>query len=692
MLNLKELLFMLENNVIQRIPTKIYGLDKLLYGGLDIIKTPFTIVIRGGAGTESTLFGLQLMYGIALSLNEDNRSIPFQGPVEPHFITSCHEVKDIEATMLDCFISTCYYSLTKRFIEKSYKESNWGIITKMFFDTSSIICTDNPTERTPPIPKDKIISMPDKLVADSVMYYNNRTRALHYRTGDSIADLSNMVYKRSGDSINSYLDRKKCGNLNTLLYRLLHTKLIRTHVEHIDLPKNAATQECYLPFLGISKVKENVLLTIELDNTKKYSQDQWREFIKELKKKAPISILIVDDETEIPANDSDILIDLYNKVRSGYVLHYLNLTHNSHQSSVLGEHQYKRRDFGIEVFPSLHTYFKKKKNFHRSLIYTHSSIIEDTFPQYLSRKALLKQNDASYDDFISNRDKYIEDNLEAFHPTDNVQLISYDILKKIFLSKKATGEIGNKNIYQNETGLVTAIIGGGNTYKRYLTIGSAFSAASNGEDTMIIVLNKEKHLIQKRMSCPARMCDTTCKEHCKECYKHFHLMSIYPEYITQDEFIYMLGQCIKLAYDKEKKRTVKRIIIDDLQILDYSFPLLEGERDFLSAIMNVCREKDISLYILCDKEAKSKEKLRALADNIVCTEKEENGNPKIYVERCSGYYNPPSKLYCGLVKDIDRLFECNEQYHKNSESTYSFTINPVYLKDESVPNIDHFWK
>ena len=186
-----------------------------------------------------------------------------------------------------------------------------------------------------------------------------------------------------------------------------------------------------------------------------------REFIKEMKKKAKISILIVDDETEIPANDSDILIDLYNKNRNGYVLHYLNLTHNSHQSSVLGEHQYKRRDYGIEVFPSLHTYFKKKKNFHRSLIYTHSSVIEDIFPQYLSRKAVLKQNDASYDDFINNRERYIEENMEAFHPTDNVKLISYDILKKIFLSKKNVSEIDNKNIYQNETGLVTAIIGGG---------------------------------------------------------------------------------------------------------------------------------------------------------------------------------------------------------------------------------------
>lgn len=39
---------MINDNLIQRIPTIIYGLDKLLYGGLDIIKNLFT----GGTGTE----------------------------------------------------------------------------------------------------------------------------------------------------------------------------------------------------------------------------------------------------------------------------------------------------------------------------------------------------------------------------------------------------------------------------------------------------------------------------------------------------------------------------------------------------------------------------------------------------------------------------------------------------------------
>lgn len=664
---------MIDNNEVLRVPTKIYGLDKLLYGGLDIIKRPFTIVIRGGAGTESTLFCLQMMYGIALSLNDQNRKTPFKKPVEPYYYSSCHRKKDIETLMIDTYISSCIYSMTKKIINKSYVESDLSIFTRSLFDTSKIICNMHPMVNTPKIPLEDVMTKPDQLIAESVMYYNNRTKALHFRTKDSVADLSNMVFKRSYDSINEYVENDRNGITNNMLERSLQTKLIKTSI---------------LPSESMGIAKDTVLIAMEMDNTKDYSIREMREFITRLKQTSDISILVVDEDTNIPANDSDILIDLYNKPRNGYVLHYLNMTHCSHQYSVLGEHQYKRRDFGIEVFPSIHTYFKKKKNFHRSLVYTHSSSIEDTYPQYLARKAQLLQGDVSYEDYSMNKNKYIEENMKALHPFDNVKLLSYDILKKIFLPQKKKDYERTNN---DETGLVTAVIGGGNTFKRYLTIGSAFSSVVNNEDTLIVVLNKEKHLIQKRMACPARMRHNCYKPHCIDCYKHFHLMSIYPEYITRDEFIYMFNQRIKLAFDINKKRYVKRVIIDDLQILDYSFPFLKGDGVFLSAIMNICRENDVSLYILCDKDAKSRDILKALADNIVCTEKTESGLPQIYVERCSGYYNPPSKMYCGVINKIEELFECNEQSGSNDETIYNFTISPIHIDDRTVPNIDKFW-
>lgn len=375
-----------ENNEVQRIPTRICGLDNLLYGGLDIIKRPFTIVIRGGAGSESTLFGLQLLYGIALSLSEKERDTPFTKPVTPYFVTSCHKKIDIDTLMIDTFISSCIYSMTRRIIDKSYCESDLSKLTNTFFETKTIVNYNNWPNGSPKMPIQEIKTMPDQLIAESVMYYNNRTRALHYRTADNIADLSNMVYKRKHQSINEYLTPKDKDEINQFLYGALHTQLLNTEILSLE---------------EMNQIVAPVLIAVEMDNTKEKTFDEMRETITKLKKMADISILIVDEETNIPANDSDILIDLYNKTRNGYVLHYLNMKQNSHQSSVLGEHQYKRRDFGIEVFPSIHTYSKIKKNYHRSLIYTQSNIIDDTFPQYLNRNARHHHDNYSYEDFIN---------------------------------------------------------------------------------------------------------------------------------------------------------------------------------------------------------------------------------------------------------------------------------------------------
>lgn len=665
---------------VRRISTKIRGLDKLLYEGLDIIKRPFTIVIRGGAGSESTLFGLQLLYGIALSLHEEPHPSPLLDKVVPHFITSCHRKDDINTVIVNTFISSCMYLLTKRITEHSYRATDLSKITRIFFDTSNIVCSPK-SEYYPTLPTVEIIQVPDRLIAESVLYYNNLTGALHYRTANNIADMSNLIYWRACSSVSEYLQKYLAEN--DTLYDLLHTRLIDMTFDKIE--RNSLDSAIF----AVKNKGKTGLLALELDDTREYSSKDMRELIAALKETAQISLLIVDDETRIPANDADILIDLYNKPQNNYVLHYLNLIQCSHQEAMLGEHQYKKMDYGIEVFPNNHTYFETKRNFHRSLLYTHSSVIEDTYQQYLSRKTEAGETNAAYNDYVKNKELFTKKTMQSLHPFNKVQLVSYDILNKIFMPRKTGGASSDNN---TGNGLVTAVIGNANTYKRYLTTGSAFSSAVRNEDTLIIILNKEKHLVQRRMACPARMRHNCYKKHCEECYRHFHFMNIYPEYITCDEFIYMLDQDIRLPYNKGEKRFVKRIIIDDLQILDYSFPLLKGDEDFLSAIMSVCREKGISLYILCDKGAKSRDCLKALSDNVVCTEKTDSGQPKVYVERCSGYYNPPSKMYCGIITKIEELFECNEKFDEDNNQSFDFAISPVHIDDRPVPNIDDFWK
>lgn len=279
----------------------------------------------------------------------------------------------------------------------------------------------------------------------------------------------------------------------------------------------------------------------------------------------------------------------------------------------------------------------------------------------------------SYDDYCHERDSLKHKDFEAMVPTSNIEYVSYNLLNRIFMDD------------QDQHGMVTAIVGGGNTYKRFLAIGSAYSAAVHDKDTLIILLNKEKQLIQKRMSCPARMSCKSHKEYCANCYRRFHLMNIYPEYITADEFMYMLNQHIKLSYGDG--RYTKRIILDGLQTLDFSFPLLKKDVMFLPSIMHLCREKNISLYIICDKKAGSRDELVSMADNVVYTGKNEYGKPRIYISRCSGHYNPPSKLYCGEIKHISQMFECKEQFREadgTRTKELELSFNPLQIKEKDT--------
>lgn len=103
------------------------------------------------------------------------------------------------------------------------------------------------------MPIQKIKTKPDQLIAESVMYYNNRTRALHYRTADNIADLSNMVYKRKYQSINEYLTPNDKDEINQFLYGALHTQLLNTEIRSLE---------------EMEHIVSPVLIAVEMDNTK----------------------------------------------------------------------------------------------------------------------------------------------------------------------------------------------------------------------------------------------------------------------------------------------------------------------------------------------------------------------------------------------------------------------------------------
>ena len=159
--------------------------------------------------------------------------------------------------------------------------------------------------------------------------------------------------------------------------------------------------------------------------------------------------------------------------------------------------------------------------------------------------------------------------------------------------------------------------------------------------------------------------------------------------ISTDELLHYLNEQLDIYFNKDAHQKIRRIIIDDLQKIDYSFPFLKGNDLFLSAIKNYCQQKCIDLIILCDKNAGLARCLRSLADNVICMERNEEAKSlSIYIEKFSGITPPSHILKEGIMvdktgegKSIYDIFEC-----RKSSCVIEFKSNatPTSFKD--------FWK
>ena len=92
-------------------------------------------------------------------------------------------------------------------------------------------------------------------------------------------------------------------------------------------------------------------------------------------------------------------------------------------------------------------------------------------------------------------------------------------------------------------------------------------------------------MIRRRLTCPARPLRGDMYQECNNCYKYIHFMNICMGNITPEEFLYYLEKQIEVTYDGSLKKRIRRIVIDDMQILDYCFPKLkEAGGLFLAAL------------------------------------------------------------------------------------------------------------
>lgn len=684
----------IDKECLPKLPTGIRGLDKVLYGGIDvnvlkalhiggnnIPRTPLVIVIKGSEDdNDKSVLAMQMLYGIAQSVEKmkaDYQPIN-SGLNQPVMYSTYYQTHKLDDMFLDYFISSSLQEILRK---KASKDANVNlssnIFTNLLFDSSNILCQGISTNAN--IPYTAVANKTDAMIGDGIIYYNRRTNSLHVKA-DLTADDNkyNQVYLRRFDSINEYSQKYHNKQQDALFYK--YTGL---HFLPFSMIGNLTYSQ-----LTTSIANPKELIAVDLSAYKDLAVTKINGLLN-LLHDAKIVILVVDSTAEIPENRVNMMMELSQKVDHKFVLKYLQITKSDSQDFAPGLHQYKKRDYGIEVYPRKELYLYERRYLQRALVYTHADALTETYQQYMKlQKYYIDTPTTTYEDYEADIASEENKPFYAIYPKNYMEQMSIDLLNRVFIpinplrnllhkSKNETEFIENEYMYGN-AGFVTAVIGKANTYKRFLTFGGIFGSACAEDHTLIIMMNKEEMVTRRRLACPARpLCGDRDKA-CRSCYHYIHFMNICMGNITPEEFLYYLERQIEVTYDGDQKKHIRRIVIDDLQILDFCFPRL-NDGLFLAALAELCREHDIILYILCDISGKMLPPLRALADNVIITQKDKkDGHPLIFVEKFAGYTNTPSKMYCGKVKNVNKLFRCVE---KDGINSFELQTNIVELED-----------
>ena len=684
----------IDKECLPKLPTGICGLDKVLYGGIDVNvlkalhiggnnnpRTPLVIAIKGSEDdNDKSVLAMQMLYGIAQSVEKikaDYQHIN-NGWNQPVMYSTYYQTHKLDDMFLDYFISSSLQEILRK---KASKDANVNlssnIFTNLLFDSSNILCQGISTNAN--IPYTAVANKTDAMIGDGIIYYNRRTNSLHVKA-DLTADDNkyNQVYLRKFDSINEYSQKYSNKQQDALFYK--YTGL---HFLPFSMIGNLTYNQ-----LTTSIANPKELIAVDLSAYKDLAVTKINSLLN-LLHDAKIVILVVDSTAEIPENRVNMMIELSQKVDHKFVLKYLQITKSDSQDFAPGLHQYKKRDYGIEAYPRKELYLYERRYLQRALVYTHADALTETYQQYMKlQKYYIDTPTTTYEDYEADIASEENKPFYAIYPKNYMEQMSIDLLNRVFIpinplrnllhkSKNETEFIENEYMYGN-AGFVTAVIGKANTYKRFLTFGGIFGSACAEDHTLIIMMNKEEMVTRRRLACPARpLCGDRDKA-CRSCYHYIHFMNICMGNITPEEFLYYLERQIEVTYDGDQKKHIRRIVIDDLQILDFCFPRL-NDGLFLAALAELCREHDIILYILCDISGKMLPPLRALADNVIITQKDKkDGHPLIFVEKFAGYTNTPSKMYCGKVKNVNKLFRCVE---KDGINSFELQTNIVELED-----------
>lgn len=620
---------MCEINRKDKYETYVHGLDDLLYGGIQLRplgnqqtegnnrKEEGTIVvIRGARGVYKTQLALQLVHGLTLSCKKNNYGAIF---ADSMFFSINKQKEQLEDALVDLMISSLIFQIKKENMED---DGLWNGTTfcDFFFEAKPLIKEEDLEK----IKNHKLLvelleeckrSKDLQLIKDKI-YYNNRTGSLHVHwEGEDLP-----IYKRKHDKIEEFCGRENgnedigknlmpvyinahTGNQQNVGVEnsYAHTSLQELHyiVNYIEDGRNS--DHGRNPSSNTKSDPSRLIPCLAIDGFTQLSAEEmsavnFGHIEKVLRKNALLSILVFDENESFIKCNADLVINMQRVEEEvlKYTYHQLRIAKCVFQSIAYGWHQYKVRDYGIEIYKSIHLLIQKRRYMPNILSAAHEG-----FADYC-----LHQEEKS---FIYKKDEQkqkawdmIADNCRAGGVREE------NLLKNIL-------EWGD----EEPRGEVTAVLGGRNAMKRLLSLDFLFTACYKKQHTLLVSWGEDEKILMQNVVCPAKKPeDKKLSDRCPECFNYLHLFALRMGCLDTDEFFYFLTEQIKLKYKGER---IKRIVFWDLVQVDYRFPFLKVDPLFLPGLFALAKQYECDVFIVCTNYASLAPSLFTIADNVICS-------------------------------------------------------------------------
>lgn len=658
----------------QKIKTEIEGLDQLFFGGLYLncpdamyVHKPLSIAIYGDKGTSRALLAMQLLHGITKSLKKlefytpsDQKLIQIQDPL---FYTDNKGLDNLSDMLLDMLTAQ---AITKLVEKNAQKKNTWksSILCNAIFDTS------HPLNSQISLDTDQL----DFFLGQEILVYDIHTNALHLARPNKVSAKNENAYEpiflRKKLSVEEYMKAMEtaCRIQNDeMSSNFFNVKFYSREQSHpMELGTYEREENKVIPCLVIDQTKpdpaNNILLNL-------------------LKEKSFVTILISDEEPDRKLSTFDMIIELrrYEDNDIHYVFNQLCIKKSAIQDTAMGWHIFKKREYGFEVYPSTHVLLQKRRHMPRSILMSQCSVLEETYQRFMeNHSSKLPGNSVREYLQIKEHHEKLTPPFVDYSKLEHGQSSAFSILKKILMPSKHDSRTES-----------TALIGPPNTFKRFLTLSSTFYASSQNIHTLNIFLDKEDIVMFRKILCPARICKQVpndCEEakSCIECYNHIHLSNIRMGCISSEEFFFYLIKQIKISHNSQNP--IKRVVIDDLQKIEFCFPALHTDKLFLTTLISICKDYEIDLIMLCDNSSPLVPALRAQADNVICTERLKDINAlNVYIERYAGFSKPSQIWKCSFTNIMEQFF-CE----KNG-NIYQFNISDRNISESYISSMDDYW-